>query len=192
MLEAYWLAPALWYGSLVLSILGILLSAQQIAVLHLLEAGHSHGDTSSAKAYVNRYLPLMLTEIRQQRFEVEEQMDGCVTMKEWKPRWKMVFTWQCPMMFTSYSVCFFLSGLTIYVCTPLIRKEEWNTSSNVVVPRFPLRSKIIFDQLYWRFEKIAMLYLAVAAIAGGAFLFCSFWVYHYVDLDYDTETDIPT
>jgi hypothetical protein len=32
------------------------------------------------------------------------------------------------------------------------------------------------------------MYLTVCAIAGPIFLFCSFWVYHYVDLDFDTSS----
>ena len=32
--------------------------------------------------------------------------------------------------------------------------------------------------------EVAMVYLATAAIAGGIFMFCSFWIYHYIDLDY--------
>ena len=50
---------------------------------------------------------------------------------EWRPRWKMVFIWQCPAMFMSYSVCFFLAGLTLFVCTPLIRGDPWDTGSDV-------------------------------------------------------------
>jgi hypothetical protein len=38
-------------------------------------------------------------------------------------RWKMVFTWQAPMMLMAYSVIFFLAGLTVYVCTPLFNGE---------------------------------------------------------------------
>ena len=29
-----------------------------------------------------------------------------------------------------------------------------------------------------------MIYLATLAVAGGVFMFCSFWIYHYVDLDH--------
>ena len=133
---AYWLAPALWYCSLVLSILGMMLAAQQIAVVQLLEARRSHVDARSIKPHVDRYLPLMLTEIRQQSSETELQMDGNAPVRQRKPRWKMVFIWQCPMMFMSYSLCSFLSGLTIYVCTPLIRGEAWNSGSNVSCSSF--------------------------------------------------------
>jgi hypothetical protein len=45
----------------------------------------------------------------------------------------MVFTWQCPVMFMSYSVCLFLLGLTMLVITPLIRYREqgWSGESTV-------------------------------------------------------------
>lgn len=128
--EVYWLAPAFWYGSLVLSILGLLLSTQQTAVLHLLDDGDAHDELGATKMDVTRYLPLMLTEARQHPYPAGSRRDEQV-MRRWRPRWKMVFTWQCPIMFMSYSVCFYLAGLTIYVCTPLIRGHGWNSGSNV-------------------------------------------------------------
>lgn len=45
-------------------------------------------------------------------------------------------------------------------------------------------------QMAWARSNIrqsAVVYLAVAALAGGAFVFCSFWVYHYVDLEHGGE-----
>jgi hypothetical protein len=32
-----------------------------------------------------------------------------------------------------------------------------------------------------------VVYLVIAAIAGSVFLFCSFWVYHFIDLEHDTK-----
>ena len=43
-------------------------------------------------------------------------------------------------MFMSYSVMFFLAGLTILVCTPLIKRDGWNAESNVSI-LFTQRSK---------------------------------------------------
>lgn len=126
--DAYWLAQAFWYCSLVLSILGIILSAQQIAVLDLLATRHGEGKHSYSKAVVRSYLPLMLTEVKRREREMRFESDN---IGIWRPRWKMVFTWQCPTMFLSYSVCFFLAGLTVFVCTPLIRGNPWGTGSNV-------------------------------------------------------------
>jgi hypothetical protein len=46
-------------------------------------------------------------------------------------RWNMVFTWQAPIMLMSYSVVFFLMGLTIYVLTPLYDGREFDGESRV-------------------------------------------------------------
>lgn len=98
-------------------------------MLHLLEADEAHGEPGSKKMDVGRYLPLMLTEVRQHPYRAELRRD--VHEMTWRPRYKMVFTWQCPIMFMSYSVCSYLAGLTIYVCTPLIRGNVWSAGSNV-------------------------------------------------------------
>ncbi len=129
--DAYWLASAFWYSSLILSILGLLLAAQQVSVLQLLGKPPTLvGEGYAEKEGVRRFLPLILTEVRprQSRIDSTSSFDS---VGEWRPRWKMVFIWQCPFMFLSYSVCFFLAGLTLFVCTPLIRGDKWNTGSNV-------------------------------------------------------------
>ncbi|KAI4158261.1 MAG: hypothetical protein LQ342_007596 [Letrouitia transgressa] len=62
--EPYWLASALWYSSLVLSILGVMISAQQVSILELLGVRRNHrGDPLLTVSDVRRYLPLMLTEV---------------------------------------------------------------------------------------------------------------------------------
>lgn len=124
--NAYWVSLALWYCSLVLSILGILVAAQQIAVLTLL----GEPKVSKASGDIRRYRPLLLAEVGEREFDVRPYSDGS-NRGIWRPRWKMVFTWQCPVMFMSYSVCFFLAGLTLYICTPLIRGAQWSEGVNV-------------------------------------------------------------
>lgn len=128
--NAYWLASALWHCTLVFSILGILLSAQQLVVLNILDTVPDSRSPSVAEKAVKRYLPLMLSMTAQPDIEAESQPSSG-GLGKWKPRWKMVFTWQCPMMFMSYSVCLFLAGLTILVCTPLIRGVVWSEGANV-------------------------------------------------------------
>lgn len=159
--DSYWLASAFWYCSLVLSILALLTSAQQLSVLEVLDVRQNAGKPTPSKLAIRRYLPLMLTELPRPRSQPFYD-EGSVG--QWRPRWKMVFTWQCSIMFLSYSICFYLAGLTIFICTPLIRKQMWNTNSNT-----------------------AVIYLITSGIAGAAFVFCSFWVYHYVDLEDDLE-----
>jgi hypothetical protein len=33
--------------------------------------------------------------------------------------------------------------------------------------------------------EVAVIFLATGTVAGSTFVFCSFWVYHYVDLEHD-------
>jgi hypothetical protein len=114
--EAYWITHGLWHGSLVLSVLGILLAAQQVAVLNFLGPLPSSKKVREVDVCLGRYLPVLLSH------------NG----SQYVPRRKMVFTWQCPLMFMSYSVCAFLAGLTVLVCTPLIhRNGGWNEGCNV-------------------------------------------------------------
>ena len=35
-------------------------------------------------------------------------------------------------------------------------------------------------------KKVAVVYLATVTFAGAVFAFASFWIYHYVDLDYES------
>ncbi len=126
--DSYWLASTFWYCSLVLSILAILISAQQIGVLDLLDSRQIDKQLASVRLRVRRYLPLLLTEVPPRSSPAGYDENG---IGEWRPRWKMVFIWQCSIMFLAYSVTFYLAGLTIFICTPLIRRETWSTSSNV-------------------------------------------------------------
>ena len=35
--------------------------------------------------------------------------------------------------------------------------------------------------------QVAVVYLATAALAGAIFMFASFWIYHYVDLEQESR-----
>lgn len=131
--DAYWLASAFWYSSLIFAFLGLLLAAQQMAVLQLLGKPpvQAHRGAYSVKEDVRRFLPLMLCEVRASGSLTDSARDEGDLVGKWRPRWKMAFIWQCPAMFMSYSICFFLAGLTLFVCTPLIRGDRWNTDSDV-------------------------------------------------------------
>ena len=127
--QAYWVASALWYSSLILSILGILISAQQVTVLDLLGAQPRTDSSSERIRFVRRYLSFILREDRSQA--AGNDPDRLSGIGAWSVRWKMVFIWQCPVMFMAYSVCAYLAGLTIYVCTPFIRGDPWGAGSKV-------------------------------------------------------------
>lgn len=119
--EAYWLTHGFWHASLVLSILGILISASQITVLNTLGPLPNRQRGTQTMDSIKRYEPLLLSH----------------TGSKFIPRRKMLFLWQCPMMFMSYSVCAFLAGLSVLVCTPLIRyKDDWTAGCNVSLEFF--------------------------------------------------------
>ena len=83
----------------------------------------------------------------------------------------MVFTWQAPVMFMSYSVCAFLGGLTILVCSPFLRGDKWGSGHNVRIAVDPVMScKNLRGRLLMGVQ-IAVMYLT--AFAGGvtAFVF---------------------
>ena len=117
--EAYWLTHGFWHSSLIFSVLGILLSASEVTVLNLLGPIEIRPKPLDNSAYA-RYMPLLMTETLESR------------KARYIPRKKMVFTWQGPLMFMSYSVCAFLAGLTVLVCTPLIRDGSgWSSGHSV-------------------------------------------------------------
>jgi hypothetical protein len=87
-------------------------------VLHLLGPLIHTGEYRRDHDTIKKYYPLLLSSNNQ---------TGAFT-----PRVKMIFTWQAPLMFMSYSVCGFLIGLTVLVCTPLIREgRNWTIGHNV-------------------------------------------------------------
>ena len=148
----FWLSPALWYCSLFLTMLGILLSAQQITVLEII------GDPSAmpSKIQQQRCVAALMQliskpskgvsgkreSVRQARLPASQRGKlPKLNLEERDVSWKMVFMWQCPIMFMSYSVCLYLLGLTLYVCSPLIA-GEWGPDSNVR----PLTSSPIHQQ----------------------------------------------
>jgi len=108
----------------------IIISAQQITVLSILDTIPRKVDSPAAIDSIRRFLPILLTEIQPPPIETEAQLN-INRIGIWRPKWKMIFLWQCPQMFMSYSLILFLTGLTLLVCTPLIEKQPWGPESNV-------------------------------------------------------------
>ncbi|EMD68050.1 hypothetical protein COCSADRAFT_167318 [Bipolaris sorokiniana ND90Pr] len=179
---AHWLTPGFWHTSLILSILGILLSASEITVLNLLGPVRYAASSSPSllpptsqcppsstpsngggvyDAAIQRYMPLLLSPVT-----VKEDAGSGGAKQRYVPRRKMVFIWQAPLMFMSYSVCAFLAGLTVLVGLPVLRGEK----------------KGAWGDEGWN---IAVMYLTTFGAGLVAFVYCSFWVYHYVHVEHD-------
>lgn len=147
---AYWLTRACWYLTLLLAILGILLSAQQVTVLNFLGEIPDF-DEENAEAIVDHYLPLLVTGARHQANQPEAQSRKIYSGTS-TPNKRMVFVWQCPIMFMSYSASLFLLGLTILVITPLIRLSEngWTGDATVRTKENGLCGKKPLTNFRWQ------------------------------------------
>lgn len=157
-------------------------SAQQITVLGILDKIPRKVDSPVAIDAIRRFLPILLTEIQSPPIETEAEL-SINRIGIWRPKWKMIFLWQCPQMFMSYSVILFLAGLIVLVCTPLIEKQPWGPESNVGF-QFCSSSFAIWHLSTNSDEQTAVIFLSMTGFAFASFVFCSFWVYHYLDLEY--------
>ncbi|KAN0120313.1 hypothetical protein V8E51_002521 [Hyaloscypha variabilis] len=156
---AHWTAPALWYASLTFAICGVLLAAQQVTALSVLGPLPKNSMPAVSYKAILRYLPQMLERTSIIPLDAEGR-ESNYELGEWTVRWKMVFTWQIPMMFTGYSFLCYIVGLTILACTPLIQRQPWGPES-----------------------KIAIGYLATFGAGWAVFIYCSLCGYDRMDLD---------
>ena len=106
--SSYWSGPALWYGSIVLALMAVMLGAQQVMFLP------DKFDGNAARDFRRR----LMVRSREKRAELE-------------PRQSMLFAWQAPLMCLSCSVLFFHAGLLSVVVSPLARKPGWGDEAKV-------------------------------------------------------------
>ena len=123
-----WVARALWYCSLSLSIWAIITSAQHGNLLKSLP------QVSSTQPTLRRDLDYILEAIfhHPRRQHWTGHRDGPVSSLG-ITHGIMLFVWQCPMMLMSYAWATFLIALTLYVCTPLINREAWSDDHKVIL-----------------------------------------------------------
>ena len=105
----YWLATAMIYFSLLLSLWSLITAAQQKSVIHALPT--SHRDPSQFRKTAQIIL---------RRPNSNPRID---TSRRTFAEWNMLYVWQCPLMLMSYGWAFLLLGLTMHVCSPLIKKN---------------------------------------------------------------------
>ncbi|KAF2176807.1 hypothetical protein K469DRAFT_755439 [Zopfia rhizophila CBS 207.26] len=159
--DSYWVASAFWYVSLMTSVCGILIAAQQISLLTLIGDLPEDPLAASSKK-IKRHLNQLLVECPSRPRNSDEAAQEY--LQQWQLSWKLIFTWQCPMMFFGYSfLCYFI-GLTVVVCTPLVNKEKWGPN------------------IY-----VAVTYLAASALSWGLFAYCSLGGYGAITLHEDLD-----
>jgi len=113
--DSYWLASGVWYGSLMTSVCGILIAAQQVSLLMLIGELPEDPHSADSKTF-RRHVSQILVEKPKPEATGEDRMRWCVS-------WRLIFAWQCPMMFFGYSTLLYFIGLTVIVITPLIEGE---------------------------------------------------------------------
>ncbi|KAK3321927.1 hypothetical protein B0H66DRAFT_183417 [Apodospora peruviana] len=154
---SHWVGPAFWYASISTSICGIFLSAQQLSMLTLMGELPEGHDMPSA-ATMRRHLSQILYERKRDDCVSDEAGVTSSSSPSFSLSWRLLFTWQCPMMFIAYSTLFYVIGLTVVVCTPLIW-EPWGPNSYT-----------------------AIAYIASTALAWGLFAFCSLGGYSAITM----------
>ena len=107
--SSHWSGPALWYGSIILALMAVMLGAQQVMFLP------DKFDGNAARDFRKR---LMVRGREKMRAELE-------------PRQSVLFAWQAPLMCLSCSVMFFHAGLLSVVISPLARKPGWGDEAKV-------------------------------------------------------------
>lgn len=124
--SAHWLASAAFYCTILISIFGFCISAEQISILSFLgPVGKGGINCEWTTRSIRRYLAVMLSEVRPEPCKTEAQVTG-LGVGVWKLKWKAVFMWQCPFMFLTYDVGLFVFGLTVNICTPLLNGDKWS------------------------------------------------------------------
>jgi hypothetical protein len=108
--NSFWIAQALWYISLILSIWALILSAQQHTLLETLPSPLSEKNLQQTLNMI----------LHRRRAGTEARVD-----------WNVVYINQNPTMLMSYSWVFFMIALTLYVSGPLIDRDPWGDQSKV-------------------------------------------------------------
>ena len=131
-----WVARALWYCSLSLSIWAIITSSQQGNLLRSLPSVSRTQETS--RQDLDYILEAILHRSKSQDLGRHR---GGAGGSFGVSHYVMLCVWQCPMMLMSYAWATFLIALTVYVCTPLINGDAWGDETKVTLS--PLTDLIV-------------------------------------------------
>jgi len=134
---SHWVGPAFWYASLSTSICGIFLATQQLALLALIGDIPEEPDDPKTTTVLRRHLSQILAEKQPTVISPSQGVEAAHGSFQygrgdasWEISWRLIFSWQCPMMFIGYSTLFYMIGLSTVVCTPLFQ-EEWGPNCYV-------------------------------------------------------------
>jgi hypothetical protein len=162
--SAFWVARALWYFSLTLSMTSVVASAQQSTILGSMP-------TTSGSNVQPGNLDIVLCKILRDTRSTSQDVERGGKVR-CRVKTIMLFVWQFPVMTMSYAWIMFLVALTLYVCTPLIQHALWGPGSKVISPSF-LDRPIQHKTLRLIFYQIAVFYLISTTLVFFSFACCS-------------------
>ncbi|KAH7406182.1 hypothetical protein DE146DRAFT_435786 [Phaeosphaeria sp. MPI-PUGE-AT-0046c] len=114
--QAHWIADALWFSSLILSIFAIITSVQTKSML----------DDLPSREQLSSSLP---------EYEVHRIGRAILRYKRTPglKHYVMLFIWQFPSMTMAYAWMFYIAGLTVGLCSPFIQKLPWQNRHKVAI-----------------------------------------------------------
>ncbi|KAF1913939.1 hypothetical protein BDU57DRAFT_328015 [Ampelomyces quisqualis] len=114
--HAVWASEALWFIALVCSIFAIITSIQTKSML----------DDLPSREQLSGPLP---------DIELQRMQRAILRFKKTPGlrHWIMVFIWQFPSMTMAYAWCTYLAGLTVYICSPFLRKLPWQDRHKIAL-----------------------------------------------------------
>lgn len=120
----FWVARAMWYCSLSLSIWAIIASLQQNTLLSALPPRTVPSEVS--KHDLDFVTQAILKRPPHSSLPTNSRESP---IPPGPASWAMLYVWQSPLMLMSYAWVMFLIALTLHVCTPLIEKHKWGNDT---------------------------------------------------------------
>lgn len=77
--------------------------------------------------------------------------------RQWALSSRRTFVWQCSIMLIAYSTVFYMVGLSVVVCTPVLENRKWDSASYM-----------------------AVVYIVSLGLSVVLFGFCSYGAYDYI------------
>jgi hypothetical protein len=170
------------------SVPGLLIAAQQLSLLALIGDLPAQPQDTSLKN-IERQLSQILAREDVRRLSPDE--DAVEYPYKWQLSWRMIFTWQCPMMFIGYSFLFYFIGLTVVICSPLIYRVAWGPP--IYVSFLGSGSTIMKIGRLIFVDQVTLTYLLASGLAWGLFAYCSLGGYNAISLldDEDESESLP-
>ena len=151
---SHWSAPALFYSSLIFSLLAVVNGSQQILLLPETRAEGCYSDRDEDEA-------------RSIRDRLRKDEANEVTR-----RW--VFALQAPMMLLTLSVISFLAGLCSVIFSPLAHHLTWNSEAKVSL----LCAKSLLGHCYSKKSIQIALVFGTAGILASAIFYSTSMITH--------------